>query len=201
MLATASGDLRNVIKTLGSLPTAYGGRMKVVLNDKSFDVTARNAILLLILLLANDENEAISCMLHIWYSAFLTRSHVDYLRLRIRPLIEAACEEIEDDDPDGILKKKFSSGARSVSLTFTKAEWDALLSLCSEQTDLTTAQASQVRTASTLAPAALDNREARLIFFTGPRRVCEHRFLEDGILLPFGYSREDHTIPNPCVTL
>lgn len=207
MLATASGDLRNVLKTLERVPTTYKGRLKVVINDKSFDVIARNAILLLMALVANDkndtivENDAISSMLHIWYSAFLTRSHADFLSKRIRPLIEAACQEIKDDHVDHILTKQFSSGVLSLNFTFTKAEWHALLSLCSERTDLTTAQAKDIRTDSTLAPAALDNREVRLMYLTGPRRVCEHRFLEDGILLPFGHSRDPHTVPNPHVAL
>ena len=44
----ASGDLRNVVKTLAQLPDSYTALCEVVINDKDFDIVARNAIILLI---------------------------------------------------------------------------------------------------------------------------------------------------------
>ena len=51
--------------------------------------------------------------------------------------------------------------------------------------------------ANTLSLSTLDNRESKLMFFTGPRRVCEMRFKEDGMLLPFSHCRAEYTVPNP----
>jgi hypothetical protein len=42
MLCIASGDLRNVIKTIASLPQSYTGKPSIVVNDVDFDIVARN---------------------------------------------------------------------------------------------------------------------------------------------------------------
>ena len=71
MLTTsASGDLRNVLKTVTEFPPNYSGNSKIVINDYDFDIVARNIILLLI---AMHYESDIACpmMLHLWYSALL----------------------------------------------------------------------------------------------------------------------------------
>lgn len=45
--ATASGDIRNIVKPLTGVPGTYAGHCEVVVNDKDSDIVARNAILLL----------------------------------------------------------------------------------------------------------------------------------------------------------
>jgi hypothetical protein len=42
MFCIASGDLRNVIKTIASLPQSYTGMPSIVVNDVDFDIVARN---------------------------------------------------------------------------------------------------------------------------------------------------------------
>ena len=49
-LRTASGDLRNVIQSVASLPPIYDQRVNIVLNDLDLDTVARNLIMLLVLL-------------------------------------------------------------------------------------------------------------------------------------------------------
>jgi hypothetical protein len=43
----ASGDIRNVAKSLAGLPVCDTGRYEIVANDRDFDIVARNVILLL----------------------------------------------------------------------------------------------------------------------------------------------------------
>jgi len=43
----ASGDIRNIVKTLASLPENFHGKCNFVVNDKDFDVVSRNVMLLL----------------------------------------------------------------------------------------------------------------------------------------------------------
>ena len=87
-LLAASGDLRNVLKTVVSIPQSYDRPITLVVNDMDMDVVARNLIILLIALVTEDEAEAAECMIHLWYSALVRPSDIDILTTRIRPLIE-----------------------------------------------------------------------------------------------------------------
>jgi hypothetical protein len=49
-LPIASGDLRNIIKTVAHLPSSYNHSLKVTINDKDFNIMAHNLILLLVAL-------------------------------------------------------------------------------------------------------------------------------------------------------
>jgi hypothetical protein len=66
LLFAASGDPRNVIKSIVGLPDGYTGELKAVLNDKDFLIVARNAIMLLIALHL-DRETAVPMIIHLWY--------------------------------------------------------------------------------------------------------------------------------------
>ncbi|RJE17186.1 hypothetical protein PHISCL_10477, partial [Aspergillus sclerotialis] len=83
-----SGDLRNVIKTVARLPISYSRSLEITINDREFDIVARNIILLLIALVVENVDEAVECVIHVWYSALVRESDIDILHCRIRPLIE-----------------------------------------------------------------------------------------------------------------
>lgn len=70
-LFTASGDLRNVIRTVNELPLDYSGELTIVINDRVPHVTLRNMLLLLILGKTSDKRQAADVALHLWYSAFV----------------------------------------------------------------------------------------------------------------------------------
>jgi len=97
----ASGDIRNVIKTIACLPTSSTQSTELYINDIDLDVVARNLILLLIGLVVEDDIEAIECMIHVWYSAFLRASDMATLRNRIRPMID---RRRLSQDPGQVLK-------------------------------------------------------------------------------------------------
>lgn len=69
--AVASGDLRNVAKTIAQIPSSYNQPVDVTINDRDLDIVARNAIMLLIALVVDNIDEAVDCMIHIWYSALI----------------------------------------------------------------------------------------------------------------------------------
>ncbi len=69
----ASGDLRNVVKTIAQLPNNYCQSVDVVVNDRDIDIMARNVLLLLIALVVDNVDEAVDCMVHVWYSAFIRK--------------------------------------------------------------------------------------------------------------------------------
>jgi hypothetical protein len=92
---SASGDLRNVVKTLAMLPSGYNHNMEIVINDRDLDIVTRNLILLLIAMVVEDVDEAAECIIHIWYSSHIRESDLDILQHRIQPLVNAVCEKIK----------------------------------------------------------------------------------------------------------
>jgi hypothetical protein len=64
LLFAASGDLRNMIETIVSLPNEYKGTIRVVINDVNFNVVAMNIILLMGALHFEPE-EAAATILHV----------------------------------------------------------------------------------------------------------------------------------------
>jgi hypothetical protein len=50
ILCTASGDLRNVVKTVVGTPQEYTGQCAFTVNDLDSDILARNVILLMVAL-------------------------------------------------------------------------------------------------------------------------------------------------------
>ncbi|KAK4039008.1 hypothetical protein C8A01DRAFT_47462 [Parachaetomium inaequale] len=197
LLFAASGDLRNVAKTIAQIPSSYSGSLEVTMNDKDLDVVARNAIMLLVALLVDNIDEAVDCILHVWYSALIRKSDLDILQQRIRPLIESVCGKIKGKTPSSLLGKTWEFGQRSLRLVLEKSSWDRLLSFIDIPNDLTLERARQIRTAVTAAESRKDYRDRHLLNQSPSRRIAKKRYWEDGLLLPFGSRRNDFQEPNP----
>ncbi|KAL2022832.1 hypothetical protein VTK56DRAFT_4363 [Thermocarpiscus australiensis] len=197
LLFAASGDLRNVVKTIAQLTDSYSGSVEVTMNDRDLDVVARNAIMLLVILVIGDIDEAVDCIVHVWYSALIRKSDLDILQRRIRPLIESVCEKTKGKAPSSLLAKVWTFGQRSLRLVLEKSSWDRLLSFLDVPAGLTMERAQQIRTAVTLAESRKDYRDRYLLFQSSSHRIAKQRFWEDGLLLPFGSRRNDFQVPNP----
>lgn len=68
-------------------------RLDIVLNDYNVDVTVRNIILLILLLeaagsLKHEEDRLVELLLHVWYSAFLTRDMAALLTHLVLPKLD-----------------------------------------------------------------------------------------------------------------
>lgn len=85
LLFAASGDLRNVVKTLANVPNQYDRNITILVNDRDLDVAFRNDLLLKIAASSPNADDVIDTMMHIWYSAFLTRDHIDYVKKYVIP--------------------------------------------------------------------------------------------------------------------
>ena len=198
MIHIASGDPRNVVKTIASLPHSYCRKPVIVVSDLDFDIVARNVIMLLLTLNITDEREAVETVLHVWYSAFIRPA--DYQRVQdLRSLIEDVCNKIAGRDSGSLQAKTFTFGLSSVRVVLTKEHWTSLLTFLCVPKGLTTSQARSVRLAVTVAPHRVDYRHRGLALQKPEHRICMEKFREDGVLLPFSQSRDDFTIPNPCV--
>jgi hypothetical protein len=169
------------------------------MNDRDFDVVARNAILLLIALVCDDINKATDCMIHVWYSALLTEGHTNFLRQSVRTLVEDVCAKIATRQPSVIQAKTWCFSGASLRLELTKDRWAELLQYFDAPAGLTTNRADQIRTAVTLAYERRDHRDRALFALPYGRRTGMAKFREDGLLLPFGASRAPFTVSNPTI--
>jgi hypothetical protein len=166
-------------------------------------VTARNAILLLVNLLCNDEVEAADLTLHMWCSAFLKRKHVDFLTNTVRPLVDKVVGEIRDRDPSISPPNPWTFDSNSLNLERTRAQWYQILSLCSAPISLSSQTWQNIRRDRLLwrytEQEKHDLLEQRLVEFSPMHRVCRMKFHEDGILPPFGHSQVGFVQPNPTL--
>lgn len=195
--ALASGGFRNVVKTVAVLPEAYNKELALTLNDRDLDIVARNAIMLIILLAVEDTATTVDCVLHVWYSAQIEKSHIELLGTAVRPLSEDMCQKIAKKPEDKLLAKTWSWGSKSIRLVLSKKTWEATLSYLSLPTGLSAQRARDLRLAVTLAPQRKDHVDRHLFTQTPTQRVCFMKYRRDGMLLPFGNHRKSYNIPNP----
>ena len=181
-------------------PSSYNQPVDVTINDRNLDIVVRNAIMLLIALVVDNIDEAVDCMIHIWYSALIRKSDLNILQQRIRRLIESVCKKIKSKAPSSRLGKTWIFGQRSLRLVLEKSSWDSLLFSMNIPQGLTAERTNQIRTVVTLAESRKDYRDRHLLFQSPSRRIAKNQFWEDGLLLPFGSRRYDFREPNPRVT-
>ncbi len=178
---------------------SYSQSVEVIINDHDVDVVARNAILLLIALVVEDMDEAVECIIHVWYSALIRKSDLDILQIKIRPLVKGVCDSkmFEGESINKLVAADWQFEQRSLRLVLEKTSWDRLLSLLDTPEGLTAAGAQQIRQAVTLANSRKDWRDRYLLLQRRAHQVPMNRFREEGILLPFGSQRKGFQEPNP----
>ncbi|KAL4922141.1 hypothetical protein BDW62DRAFT_217950 [Aspergillus aurantiobrunneus] len=199
LLFAASGDLRNVVKTISRIPPEYGDTLEITVNDRDFDIVGRNVILLLIALSIEDKDEAIDCMIHLWYSALVRESDLQLIQRRIRTRIQNVCKTIENNKLDGPAAKTWRFGDRSLRLVLEAPSWNRLLSFFDVPTGLKAERAQEIRRAVTLAEAREDYYDRFLYCQSPAHRLAHQKFREEGLLLPFGLSSHEFCVPNPTL--
>lgn len=197
LLPTASGDLRHVVRTIADLPSGYTQSLEITINDRDFDIVARNVILLLIALVVEDHDKAVECIIHVWYSTLVRESDIEILQNQIQPLVQDVCEKITHKSPETLLGKTWSFGSRSLRVVLTQSTWNGLLSFFNKPANLTGERAQAIRATNTLAPSRRDYRDRYLSCVPSSQRIPFNKFRQDGLLLPFGFPRHEFTEPNP----
>lgn len=196
------------MKTIAHLPLESNQRINITINDREFDVVARNAILLLLSLTAKGDTNAsegsmfstdAEALIHMWYSASIPLRVLSSLQTRVKPLIMEVCQKICHKSPETISGKtwEFPAG-QSFRLVLKTKYWLQLVEFLDTSDDLTSERASKFRMAVTLAPDRADYRDRWYFKDASPfMRVAKQRFREDGLLLPFGHPRTVFCVPNP----
>ena len=195
--------MRNLIITIASVPDAYKKNLSVVMNDDDPDVIARNAVLLLVNLLNEDEDDAVDLTLHLWYSAFLKRKHIDLLAGTVRLIVKKVLEDIQGKHLSEEHSERWIFGRNSLNLVLKKEHWNRMLSLCSAPISLSSQTWQNIRRDGVLSKGTEQEKqdyfEQRLANFSPKHRAAKKKFQEDGILLPFGHSRVGFVQPNPTL--
>lgn len=117
----------------------------MTVNDRDFDIVARNISLLLIAMVVEDIERASDCMIHLWYSALIRESDLDIIQQQVRPLVNDICTKIADRPSGGSYAKTWSFGQRSVRVVLDKASWSRLLSFLDVPAGLDAQQAQKSR--------------------------------------------------------
>ncbi|KAH7361664.1 hypothetical protein B0T11DRAFT_327821 [Plectosphaerella cucumerina] len=179
-------DLRNAFKTIAELPETRTASIDITVNDLDTPTVSRHVILLLIAVQSATRivnvDEAVDCMLHVWYSSLIRQSDLGILEKLVKPVIQNVCDTIKTRGPEEVIKT-----------------WDGLLAYFDVPDGMTAERAHLVRKIGMLSPKMKDLRNREFVHKSGPGRVGVMRFIEDGLLLPFGSPREDFTVPNPTL--
>ena len=143
------------MKSLVGLPKSYTGQCEIVVNDRDFDIVARNLILLLTTLHFSPER-ATPTILHIWYSALIPEHLFRSLQGDILPLIQEVCKKIRGKPANSLQSKTWSYGSRSLRLVLQKSMWDRLPSYFQIPDGLSKVQAQIVMRSTTVAQERAD---------------------------------------------
>lgn len=188
-----------MVQTAVSVPPAYERLISIHINDMDLDIVARNLMLLLLSLIDADHEQAVECMIHLWYSAFVRERDLQFLETHIRPLFQDVITKIANKDSNTTQAKTWKFQTCSLRVELTKLNWDQLLYFLEVPHHLSFQRARELRSRIVLAEHRVDYRDRIMAKQPLGMRVCQQRYLEEGVLLPFGASRDEFDKPNPFV--
>ncbi|OTA53809.1 hypothetical protein K449DRAFT_339298 [Hypoxylon sp. EC38] len=199
VLFAAPGNIRNAIISILNLPQDHRGPLNIVINDPEIAMAARSVIFLLIFFLEEDPTKAAEYVLHIWYSALVTETCYRMLQDKIKPMVKTVCDKIIRKASSTLFAKTWSFGDSSLRVVLTRDQWLSLLSHFDVPQGLDKDSSQVLRRKVTLNPDKIDHYEKDLCLKSPFARVAMAKFYDDGILLPFGETREEFIIPNPTM--
>lgn len=195
----ASGDLRNLVRTINELPADYSGELKVVLNDHNPYIVARNLTLLLLLATTDDPVEGAEIALHYWYSAFVPFLHTAKVFAVISDFLAKGLPTNGTSStpltPTSILHTTLSPHALGIIIATMILEGVDSPSKAVSATDefnriMFVVPAPTLPAFLTklcrLAPARVDYRDRFLAGLKPSHRVAYMKFRRSGLVLPFG---------------
>ncbi|KAJ3546627.1 hypothetical protein NMY22_g1969 [Coprinellus aureogranulatus] len=199
----ASGDLRDVMKTVNSLPPTFSGKLNIVLNDPDPNVAIRNILILLVLGRHEDIDQGVDMALHTWFSLRIPDEYI----IKLCGFAETFKEHIRKTDSavpyplDGgkssVVVDASASSLKTCSSLSMGSSLDLLNSRLPEITARSRMQPMQeeyerVRTN----PARNDFWDWTYAFLNPSHRVAMHTYRRFGLVLPFGAANAHFLSPN-----
>ncbi|KAF4619070.1 hypothetical protein G7Y89_g14776 [Cudoniella acicularis] len=196
-----SGDIRNVLKTVNAIPLDYKQKCDII-NDLETETALRNPIILLLTFLFLD-GSASELIIHLWYSAALPgEMYIVSIAETVLPLIIDICDKIKNKPAENIISKVWKFGSSSLRFTFKQGDWMRLLNILELKDTLPIAEARENRIKVMDLSLSEDRQgwlERHWFMYHPYHRLCNKKFRDTGILLPFEHSKEGFNIPNPTL--
>ncbi|KAJ5928510.1 hypothetical protein N7466_007466 [Penicillium verhagenii] len=212
LLLEDSADLASVFLTISELPKTYTGSIEFTINNRGDEIVFRNIIMLLlafgvrkdegtVLNKLMDLHAVIDCMIHIWYSPFLMKSHIDILQNFIKPLfdkVKAKLRIIRTNRPNvTTMVHVWNLKSTSIQATLSIEKWNKLFTFIETPAGLTFEKA-QHHFANPMKCVVTEHvRNHRFCRMPPTCRLALAKYYEDGMMLSFGCPRQLFTEPNP----
>ncbi|EEB93239.1 hypothetical protein MPER_08134, partial [Moniliophthora perniciosa FA553] len=186
----SSGDLRNLIKTVNSLPEGYSGQLTILLNDRNPLVASRNVLILTFLGIMDSVDEAAEFALHLWYSIFLPMEHASHAHMAL--------------SRHEILKQGFRgqnvplTQSSTLSTTFSLATLERIVANM-KFTSVDPWTANNALNAVMNGPERIDHRERFYAGLKPSHRVAMEQWKRFGLLLPFSTANANFNLANPSL--
>ena len=180
--------------SVNGLPDTPDSTCNVFVNDMNHIVVARN-ITMLLLAAQLPPLDAAELILHVWYSARLSRYMVAAIKKYATEPIADVVAQIQDVPEDSMQAKTWSFGAVEVNVCLLKQQWTALLKILEAEHDLSKTEAERQKVV--LDTDFEDMRDYDYCLWSGSRRVTSRRFSETGVIVPFGTCIALFECPNP----
>jgi hypothetical protein len=188
------------MKTINQIPPTYKQKIEVVLNELNTEIVLRNAVMLLLAFFYPD-GEASELIIHFWYSAALPfEMYMSGVAERVVPLIKEVCHSLEEEANNAVFSKKWDFGQSSLRLTLMKHQWASLLDQLELKHTLPIADATKER--KRVMVDGLNEAQKEIVDQVALtrntfHRLCDKKWRETGLLLPFAHDRQGFDIPNP----
>ena len=186
--------MRKIVTTISKLPPSYTGHCEIVLNNEDDGVVVRNFIMLYIAMTC-PPRAAAETILHLLYSVKLTEEIDLLVKQVLHPILLEVINEVLDESSPTRLIRTWPTRNGPLKAVFSDDQW-RLIARCL-MLPISGNTWEHKRRAVMNAPHRIDVADQRLYKFSGERRMCDVRFRETGMLLPFSSSDEVYKVPNP----
>lgn len=180
----ASGDLRNLIKTINGLPEDYSGKCDILFNDLNPLIVGHNLVILNALLNRGIPlEEASELALHLMYSPFITKPASLFLNSAIGFLCNAPLSGNLSHGGPGTLLALMQAGTLERTINMLRSTYDRKAALQGYHGIMLNAQRQ-------------DYRDRYISTLRPDHRLAFSRFRHQGVLAPFWLDTIHFTEPN-----
>ncbi|KDQ54024.1 hypothetical protein JAAARDRAFT_38617 [Jaapia argillacea MUCL 33604] len=182
----ASGDLRNALRTINTLPEDYSGQLTFLMNDRDPHVMLRNLVLLLVLGTTASETVAAEVALHTWYSVSVPTENSFYTSATMSPFLS-------DMRQDGIFSVPLGPNS-TLSGKMEPAMVFLLSGMSNSSYTATNAQDEYQRIR--FASSSRDRLHRLYSGLESSHRLAFQEYHRSGLVLPFGAFNAHFNTPN-----
>lgn len=181
----ASGDLRNLIRTVNCLPAVYDGRCDILFNDLNPLVVGRNVVVLWALLNPDlTTDDAAEFALHLMYSSMLTPAMSNFLSQSLDILrVLTDSSNCINFNGRGTLKAILARGDLDITIEMLRSKYDQRAAMHAYRKIMCN-------------PKRQDYTDRYLNSLEPAHRLCFTRYRNSGILAPFSLDISNFVEPN-----